>query len=150
MSFGDRRALVFGVLVLVAGGGAAWWREARAVDEQAQALESIAAEAAAEDDPALHDQVHDASSDAFRTPPAGRPAGVVPALHAQVHDAPSDPFRTLQATLRAVAERHGVASPIYTLRRQGDATEFVVMTNEEPYVGAKYELRPEMARAFAG
>ncbi len=91
------------------------------VDDRAHALESIAAEAAARID-----------GDA----------------HAAVHSADDPAFDEIRHVLRDTLDRHDIRSPIYTLRPVDKATEFVVMTNETPFVGDRYVVRPEMRAVF--
>ncbi len=76
-----------------------------------------------------------------------------PALHAAAAGSldPGNPaFLQLRDTLRAVQAEARVPSPIYTLRRDGETTRFVVMTNETPFIGDPYELRPGVKRTFEG
>ncbi len=80
-------------------------------------------------------------------------AGVDGAAHERIHapaDASGDAFLGIRGHLRQVLDRHALRSPIYTLRRQGDHTAFVVMTNPSPYVGDAYTLRPEMRAVLDG
>lgn len=75
-----------------------------------------------------------------------------PALHAQVArdgHARSEAFAVLQRRLRQIQEAAGLATPVYTLRRDAGLARFVVMTNEEPFVGDSNELRPGVAATFA-
>lgn len=77
---------------------------------------------------------------------------VDPLLHAQVAaagNADSPAFRTLQSRLRGLKEAADIDSPVYTLRKDGGATRFVVMTNEIPFVGDLQELRPGVAETFS-
>ncbi len=112
------------VLALVAAGASLVTAELRlraTIEERAHALESIAAEAAARID-----------GDA----------------HATVTSATDPAFYAIRDVLRDTYERHALTSPVYTLRRVGDTTEFVVMTNETPFVGDEYVVRPEMRPVF--
>lgn len=116
-----RRGLVAGV---IAGALFFGWRALRLdeiVDREAQSLESVASAAAAEIDGDAHRGIGGADDPAFIA---------------------------IRDHLRRVQDRHGVRSPIYTLRRDGDRTRFVVMTNPTPFVGDPYELRPEMRPVF--
>ncbi len=63
-------------------------------------------------------------------------------------DAAIPEFLDLRAHLRRVQSANGLDSSIYTLRRLGDATEFVVMTDEMPFIGNRYHLRTEMRPVF--
>ncbi len=79
-------------------------------------------------------------------------ARVDPALHVEVArsgDANTPAFRALRDVLREIQEAAGLVSPVYTLRRDGKASRFVVMTNETPFVGDLQELRPGVAATFA-
>ncbi len=87
------------------------------IEDRAHALESIAAEAAARIDGEAH---------------------------AAVTSAQDPAFAEIRHVLRDTLDRHEVRSPIYTLRPVGDATQFVVMTNETPFVGDPYVIRDEM------
>jgi len=100
----------------------------REIDRVGQRLESIAAEAAAGVDPAAHTRV------------------VGPL------DVTGSDFLSIRTHLRQVQERYEVASPVYTLRvtASGFKTEFVVMTNPDPFVGDLYDLRGAMRPAFGG
>jgi len=71
--------------------------------------------------------------------------------HAEVaasEDAKSLAFYELREVLRSIKEQAELESPVYTLRRDGDASRFVVMTNETPFVGDLQELRPGVRRTF--
>ena len=73
-------------------------------------------------------------------------------LHAQVvaDKNPAGPaFLELQARLRRLKESAAIESPVYTLRKDGSATRFVVMTNEDPFIDSLQELRPGVAETFA-
>ncbi len=59
-------------------------------------------------------------------------------------------FLSQRETLRSIQAEARIPSAIYTLRRDGDRTRFVVMTNETPYVGNEYELRPGVKATFEG
>lgn len=63
-------------------------------------------------------------------------------------DAAIPEFIDLRTRLRRVQSANGLDSSIYTLRRLGNATEFVVMTDDMPYVGNRYHLRTEMLPVF--
>ncbi|MBM4369084.1 MAG: HAMP domain-containing protein [Deltaproteobacteria bacterium] len=91
------------------------------IEDRARALESIAAEAAARIDGDAHATVRS----------AGDPA-----------------FAEIRHVLRDTLDRHKLRSPIFTLRTVDEVTEFVVMTNETPYVGHRYAVRPEMGPVF--
>ncbi len=71
--------------------------------------------------------------------------------HAQVRaarDGLSDTFIDLRRALRAAATASGASTPIYTLRKAGDAAVEVITTDEIPEVGQTHPLRPEMLPAF--
>ena len=68
-------------------------------------------------------------------------------LHDQIRaneDASGVAFQTIQAHLRELKKANRLDSPVYTFRREGEILKFVVMTNEKPYVGDTYSIRPEM------
>jgi serine phosphatase RsbU (regulator of sigma subunit) len=67
---------------------------------------------------------------------------------AHTGDAASAEFLELREALRQIHARAGLSSPLYTLRRDGDLVRFVVMTNEIPFVGDPYELRPGVRQTF--
>ncbi len=67
---------------------------------------------------------------------------------AHTGDASTAEFERLRSTLRRIQIESRILSPMYTLRRDGDQTRFVVMTNEKPYVGDVYELRPGVKASF--
>jgi serine phosphatase RsbU (regulator of sigma subunit) len=72
-------------------------------------------------------------------------------LHQQVAssgDAGSAAFQRLREVLRRIQAGAGLTSPLYTLRRDGELVRFVIMTNEVPFVGDPYELRPALRRSF--
>ncbi|MCB9745218.1 MAG: HAMP domain-containing protein [Alphaproteobacteria bacterium] len=74
-------------------------------------------------------------------------------LHRQVEqrgDASTPAFRTLRTQLRAVQEAAGLGTPVYTLARKGDATQFIGMTQEQAFLGDAYELRPGVKATFEG
>src|SRR5262249_46708547 len=55
----------------------------------------------------------------------------------------------IRRTLREIQERYKLRSPVYTLRPIQDeqgrpATEFVVMTNQVPFIGDRYKRLAEM------
>ena len=80
-------------------------------------------------------------------------AGISGEQHATIQsaaDATGATFIGLRKHLRTVRDRHQLRSPLYTLRRAGDGTAFVVMTNPSPYIGDRYELRSEMRAVFEG
>jgi len=115
---------------LVAG-GAAWSIEERWVREkiahEGQGLEAIAAEAAAS-----------LSGDAHAAVRSGE-------------DVDGQAFLEQRAILRRIEAQRHVRSPIYTLRPLDDTTvEFVVMTNEQPFVGHTYGIREPMRPVLAG
>jgi class 3 adenylate cyclase len=74
-------------------------------------------------------------------------------LHQEVGrtgDAEAAAFLALREQLRTVQTDAGLSSPVYTLRRDGAGTRFVGMTNEVPFVGDPYELRPGVAATLDG
>lgn len=78
---------------------------------------------------------------------------VDPALHVEVAldgTADSAAFTTLRDQLRDVQRAADLRSPVYTLRRDDDLVRFVGMTNETPFVGDPYELRPGVRATFDG
>jgi class 3 adenylate cyclase len=111
--------LVFVVAMLLGGGPVE-----REIERVAERMESIAAEVAAGIDPRIHARIHTAA------------------------DAGGADFATLSSYLRTVEERYELRSPIHTLRPAGDGTQFVVMTEAEPFVGAPYEMRAVMRPVF--
>lgn len=121
--FAVRAAVLFVVFAVVG----LIWTELRLrseVDERAQFLESVAAEIAATIDGDAHERVQG-------------PA-----------DAGGSDFLGIRHALREGADRRGILSPVYTLRRRGDGTEFVVMTNPTPFIGDPYLLRDAMRPVF--
>ena len=73
------------------------------------------------------------------------------ALHAEVvasGRADSPAFVAVRRELRAIQEQAGLGTDVYTLRRDGEQTRFVVMTNEVSFVGDPYELRPGVRASF--
>ncbi len=112
-------------------GGGAFWLEERWVrdhiEHEGMALEAVASEAAAK-----------LSGDAQRAVDAAA-------------DPTSAEFLQERDVLRRIAAERKIRSPIYTLRKVDDhTTAFVVMTNQRPFIGHTYELRPEMEPVFAG
>ncbi len=78
---------------------------------------------------------------------------VDPALHVEVGrtgDAATPAFHALQGQLRRIQHAADLQSPVYTLRRDGELVRFVGMTNEQPFVGDPYELRPGVRATFEG
>ncbi len=78
-------------------------------------------------------------------------------LPVRLHDAViADPdpdgeaFLLLQHQLRRVQEAASLSSPVYTLRPDGDIVRFVGMTNEQPFIGDPYALRPGVRRTLQG
>jgi len=57
-------------------------------------------------------------------------------------------FEQVRDELRAIREAAGLDTDMYTLRRDKEITRFVAMTNETPYVGDPYELRPGVQHTF--
>jgi len=57
-------------------------------------------------------------------------------------------FKQIRSILRSVMKENGFTAPIYTLRRVKNTTEFVVMTDDPPYIGNRYQLREEMIPVF--
>lgn len=82
--------------------------------------------------------------------------GIDGTLHDQVktnEDATSEAFLSIRDHLVKVKRANQLETEMYTMRRtssnSGEAVmEFVVMTNEKPYVGEFYELKPEMNEAL--
>ena len=78
---------------------------------------------------------------------------VQPDLHMAVAtsgDATTVQFSILQSQLRQIQHAAGLTSPVYTLRRDGGLARFVGMTNETPFVGDAFALRPGVAATFEG
>jgi class 3 adenylate cyclase len=121
-----RRSLALGAAAALLAALAAEQRIAARVAREADVLESVAAEAAAGVDGDLHEQV--------------RGPG----------DVEGPAFQGIRRQLRVVQEKHEIRSPVYTLRKleSGGGTEFVVMTNETPFVGHRYSLHDEMRPVF--
>ena len=77
-------------------------------------------------------------------------------LHDQIkgpEDAETEAFKTLRDHLRAVKKVNKLDTEIYTMRRTSSADgkavmEFVVMTNEKPYIGELYDHKDEMNPAL--
>lgn len=81
---------------------------------------------------------------------AGRIDAATHARLAEANSASAPEFHPLQVELRRIAAAADLASPIYTLRRDGEMTRFVAMSNAEPFVGHGYELRPGVRATFEG
>ncbi|MCO4772683.1 MAG: HAMP domain-containing protein [Deltaproteobacteria bacterium] len=74
-----------------------------------------------------------------------------PAMHAELArtgDPKTSAFYTLREQLRGIKEGAGLSSPVYTLRKDGQASRFVAMTNETPFIGDLQELRAGVAQTF--
>ena len=68
-------------------------------------------------------------------------------LHDQVQsgeDATGEAFTTLRGHLLRLKRANDLNTEVYTFRRRGEQLEFVVMTNEKPFIGDAYSIRPEM------
>lgn len=68
-------------------------------------------------------------------------------LHDQVKsmdDQSSEAFLAIREHLQAIKDRNSLSQEVYTFRRVGERLEFVVMTNEKPFIGDTYSIRPEM------
>ena len=59
-------------------------------------------------------------------------------------DAQSEAFISIRDDLRALKEANSLSTDIYTLTRVGETLKFGVMTNEKPFIGDEYSIRPEM------
>lgn len=72
-------------------------------------------------------------------------------VHESIQSADHSEFARIRDALRKIEIANGLESPIYTLRpqRNGDDWEFVVMTNEEPFVGTPYSGPPELYEALS-
>jgi len=73
--------------------------------------------------------------------------------HAAVVDSrntDSPAFVTVRDELRAIQEQAALNSDVYTLRRDGEQTRFVVMTGEIPFLDHVYELRDGVRATFDG
>lgn len=75
-------------------------------------------------------------------------ASIDGAAHARITSADDRDFAAIRTQLRVAHSRHELQSALYTLRPVDGGTEFVVMSNPTPFVGHRYELRPEMAPVF--
>lgn len=65
-------------------------------------------------------------------------------LHNQVQsqaDASAPAFQQLQGHLKAVKAATGLKAPLYTYRYKGDTLEFVVMSQDETFIGDTYNYR---------
>ena len=58
--------------------------------------------------------------------------------------AQSEPFIAMRDHLRKLKLVNELSEDIYTFRQVGNMLHFVVMTNDKPYIGDQYEIRPEM------
>jgi HAMP domain-containing protein len=68
-------------------------------------------------------------------------------LHDQVQgpeDAEGEVFLSIRQKLRELKEANDLSQEIYTMRRVGEEMRFVVMTNDKPFIGDPYKVRPEM------
>lgn len=65
-------------------------------------------------------------------------------LHDQIRTENDPAFLALREKLRAVKSANDLETDVYTFRQKGEKLEFVVMTNEKPFVGDTYAIRPEM------
>ena len=68
-------------------------------------------------------------------------------LHDQIksnEDVTGEAFKSIAAHLRKLKAANDLQTEVYTFRRTGEQLEFVVMTNEKPYVGDTYSIRKEM------
>jgi class 3 adenylate cyclase len=120
-------ALLAPVFLAVLIGTIGWTRLQKQIDQEAAMLESIAVTAAAGMDGAAHARI------------------------AGPEDVESKEFLELRHQLRVVLEERGVRSPIYTLRKVSETeSEFVVMTNETPFIGDRYQFQKEMKAALSG
>lgn len=59
-------------------------------------------------------------------------------------DVADEAFQSIRHHLRQLKEANDLKEAIYTLRRRGETLEFVVMTNEKPFVGDTYSIRRAM------
>jgi len=59
-------------------------------------------------------------------------------------DADSEAFITIRDQLLAIKKANQLETDIYTFRRVGESLEFVVMTNEKPFIGDAYSIKEEM------
>ena len=74
-----------------------------------------------------------------------------PAVHARVAASlrdDTDDFEALRQSLREIQEAADLPTPLYTLVRDGERTRFVGMTQETPFVGDVYDLRPGVRQTF--
>ncbi|CAM2068681.1 Cache and HAMP domain-containing protein [Sulfidibacter corallicola] len=68
-------------------------------------------------------------------------------LHDRVRgpeDVEGEAFTTLRQQLRDIKRANELETEVYTFRQEGESLKFVVMTNEKPFVGDTYGIRPEM------
>jgi len=73
--------------------------------------------------------------------------GISGDLHDQVlvkGDETTEAFLSIREHLLAIKERNNLSQEVYTFRRVGEELEFVVMTNEKPFIGDTYSIREEM------
>lgn len=68
-------------------------------------------------------------------------------MHDQIKsndDVDGQAFQTIRNHLLAIKEANQLDTEVYTFRQMGEQLMFIVMTNEKPYVGDTYSIRPEM------
>ncbi|CAM2007138.1 HAMP domain-containing protein [Acanthopleuribacter pedis] len=53
-------------------------------------------------------------------------------------------FLELRDVLREIKTANELETEVYTFRQKGETLEFVIMTNEKPFIGDTYQIRPEM------
>lgn len=59
-------------------------------------------------------------------------------------DVDGEPFLSIRDQLRALQLANQLETDVYTMRRVGEQLEFVVMTNEKPFVGDTYSIKEAM------
>ncbi len=71
-------------------------------------------------------------------------AGIAGEEHERVARVDDVEFRLLRERLRQAKDAAGVREDVHTLRRDGDAGRFVVMTNARPFLGERARLSAEV------
>lgn len=59
-------------------------------------------------------------------------------------DVEGEAFQTIREHLLAIKKANKLDTEVYTFRQMGEELMFIVMTNEKPFVGDTYSIRPEM------
>ncbi len=63
-------------------------------------------------------------------------------------DEETEAFKTISDTLRKIKKANKLRQEIYTFRREGDNLKFITMSHKKPFIGDKYQIRPEMRPAL--